>query len=47
MATFDLASSARNLGQLRVAVEEAEVNLRGILHLAAFQVVLLRECPEL
>lgn len=47
MATFDLASSARNLGQLRVADEEAEISLRGILLVASFHVVLLMECPEL
>lgn len=47
MATFDLASSARNLGLLRTADEETEISLRGAPHLASFQVILLIECPEL
>lgn len=34
MATFDLASSAGNLGLLRMADEEAEIGLRGVLHLS-------------
>jgi len=44
---FDLASSARNLGLLRMADEEAEIGIRGVLHLASSRAVLFMECPEL